>query len=406
MYATIANALHLPALGNTRYWRTVRLGGRAFMLAVLGFAATIVSQVIIPSLTTIGELAGGLGYLALIMPQVLLCLHGMVLRSVGVPLHKTWPLTFLSALIACVSAVVFSSVVSPTGVIAMVGLLFLVLTEGVWSWVAYIGLEMVVLVGMHLVQLPWMHDVPTITILHFAMIYLVGGIAARALSNLATHSVRLAAAKAQIAHMTAQQERDRISRDLHDRLGHNLVTIMLRTELAWRIAPEDSERSEKEVRAAHLLARQALEDMRRIAHDALTADLDAELTAAVELLESHGVVCRIRIGDQPEGEAADVLAWVVLEAVTNILRHSEPKNCTLELVRVDNSFRFTIENDGLSHTVPASAGFGLTGIGERVERIGGTSSTEVAGGWFRLRVSVPACDPAPEDSLADASSHE
>ncbi|HZX02114.1 sensor histidine kinase [Kribbella sp.] len=341
------------------------------------------------------------GYAALMMLQLLICLHGMVIRAVGMPLRRTWPLVVPSTLIALLVAIAFRSLLSPAGAIAMIGLLLLILTDGIWGWIAYLGLELLVLVGMWLWHLRIVANPDVLTIVYYTVLYVVGAIAVRAMSLLAVHAVQLAAAHAEIARMTLHQERDRISRDLHDRLGHNLVTIMLRTELAERLAAADVERSERESRTAHLLARQALEDMRGIAHDTLTADLDAELAAAVDLLESRGAVCQIRIGDQPEGAAGDVLAWVVREAVTNILRHSHPTNCTLELVRIESRFRFTIDNDGVAAGEPGAPGFGITGITERVERIGGTCTTETTGDRFRLRVTVPASNPPPDGPVGD-----
>ncbi|WP_158688068.1 sensor histidine kinase [Streptomyces sp. AA4] len=399
------NRFPWPVLGKARYWRTVRIGGRAFLLAAAAIFGVVISGVVTPGTAKVfvetSDLELSAWYAGLILLQTLICLHGLVFRAAGMSFRQTWPLTVLSTLIAAVVAIAFHAVQMPSGSISMVGLLLLILVRSEWVWAVAFG------IGLFTIGLLWWWSLPEsvqpddYAIAQGAVFGIVGAIAVRATSWLAIRTAELAAANAEIARLTVHQERTRISRDLHDRLGHNLVSIMLRTELAERLAAADRLQSERESRAAHRLARQTLQDMRNIAHGTLVADLDAELAAAIDLLESRGAVCQIRIGEQPEGAAAEVLAWVLRESVTNILRHSQPVNCTLELVRIGDRFEFMIGNDGLLSSESVAPGHGLGGIAERVERIGGTCSAESTGDRFVLRVTLPAISPVPEDAPAD-----
>jgi len=396
-----------PALDRARYWRTVRTGGRALALAAAGILGVVVGGAVTPGTSKVldetGDLLLALVYAGLILLQTLLCLHGLVFRAAGMGLRQTWPLTVVSALITIIVAAVFQPVQSPAGSMAIVGLLLLVLVRSGWVWVAFSGIGLLALVA-----LLWLWPMPEATmpdtdaIVQGSVFVLVGGVATRATAWLVIHTVELEAANAEIARLTLLQERTRISRDLHDRLGHNLVSIMLRTELAERFAADNSAQSERESRAAHRLARQTLHEMRAIAHGTLIADLEAELAAAVDLLESRGAVCQIRVGELPQGELAEVLAWVTREAVTNILRHSHPVNCTLEVALVGDRCEFMIDNDGLAASESVVAGHGLSGIAERVERVHGVCDTKIVGDRFRLRVSLPATVP----SLGDAKFHD
>ncbi|WP_406635389.1 sensor histidine kinase [Amycolatopsis sp. WGS_07] len=394
-----------PVLGKARYWRTIRIGGRAFLLAAAGIVGVVVGGVVTPGtgkiLVDTADLPLSAWYAVLTLLQTLICLHGLVFRAAGVQFRETWPLTVPSTLITVVVATAFHDVLSPAGAISMVGMLLLILVRNGWVWAVCCGIGLIALATFWLWPMPESSMPDDAAIAQGAVVGIVGAVAVRATSWLAFRTVELAAANAEIARLTVHQERTRISRELHDRLGHNLVSIMLRTELAERLAEGDRRQSERESRAAHRLARQTLQEMRSIAHGTLVADLDAELAAAIDLLESRGAVCQIRIGDQPEGAAAETLAWVVREAVTNILRHSQPVNCTLELVRIEDRFEFLIGNDGLLSTESVVPGHGLAGIAERVERIGGTYGAESTGDRFVLRVTLPANSPVPEDVPAD-----
>ncbi|GAB3491603.1 sensor histidine kinase [Amycolatopsis cihanbeyliensis] len=377
-----------------RAWRVARTGGRSFPLAVAGIVAFVLAGVLIPGAATIAGYSGhalaAIGYTTLLVLQLLICLYGLVLRVAGMTLRQTWPLLLASAVVACVLMIEFHHLLFPLGNISMFGVLLLILITNPWCWVAYLGTELLALAVLWLWAPPAPASLDTATTVQNCVIYLVGGIAMRSMTWLAVHAAQLAEAKAEIAWLTVTQERDRISQDLHDRLGQDLVSIMMRTELAGRLATTDPGRAERESRAAHLVARRASQEMRGIAHGTLVADLDAELAAAVELLESRGAACRLRIGEYPDGPAADVLAWVLRESVTNILRHSEPTICTLELVQTGDRFEFLIENDGVTGRGDAAPGRGLAGIAERVRRIGGTCGTEVTDGQFRLTATLAA----------------
>lgn len=391
-----------PVLGKALYWRTVRVGGRAFALAAAAIAGIVVGGVVTPGTAKVLEETSSLSlsvwYALLILLQTLICLHGLVFRAAGMQFRQTWPLIAVTTLIASFVAIIFHDVQSPAGAIAMISLLLLVLARNEWVWVVCLGVGMVAL-GLFLWWPMPDSSIPnTMAVVQSSVVIVVGAIAVRATAWLASRTVELAAANAEIARLTVQKERTRISRDLHDRLGHNLVSIMLRTELAERLAAVDTARAGRESKAAHVLAQQALQDMRGIAHGTLVADLDAELAAAIDLLESRGAACRIRIGEQPEGVVAETLAWVVREAVTNILKHSQPVNCELELIRVGDRFEFLIANDGLLAAESAAPGHGLAGIAERVECVGGTCDADADSDRFALRVTLPATVPQPEET--------
>jgi len=139
--------------------------------------------------------------------------------------------------------------------------------------------------------------------------------------------------------------------------------------------------------------------------------LAGELGAARELLAAAAVALA-QSGDlgelPPDAEAA--LAWAVREAVTNVIRHSRARRCSIALTRAGGRVAVEICDDGRAPAGGADgAGSGLRGLAERVEGLGGAvEAGPRARGGCRLAVSLPAemddgAGRLAEDERAEAS---
>jgi two-component system sensor histidine kinase DesK len=95
-----------------------------------------------------------------------------------------------------------------------------------------------------------------------------------------------------------------------------------------------------------------------------------------------------------------VLAWTVREAVTNVMRHSQAKRCSVRIINKDGQATIEVVDDGRGGT-PA-AGSGLRGLEERVRERGGTLTAEpLPHEGFRLRVTLPLREIlAPIDTVS------
>jgi two-component system sensor histidine kinase DesK len=193
-------------------------------------------------------------------------------------------------------------------------------------------------------------------------------------------------ARAQVATLAAEGERNRIARDLHDLLGHSLTTITVKAGLARRLAEQDPARTAVEIGEVEELARQALADVRAAVSSYRAVTLATELATAQEVLRATGVEAHVLSPtDVVDADLQELFGWVVREGTTNVVRHSRATTCTIEL----GPRSIVIADDGTGE--PAGLeGNGLTGLRERVRPFGGT--VEAAGppgqGW-RLAVSVP-----------------
>ncbi|MGE5802645.1 MAG: sensor histidine kinase [Gemmatimonadota bacterium] len=199
------------------------------------------------------------------------------------------------------------------------------------------------------------------------------------------------AARAGLAEVAIGRERLRISRDLHDLMGHSLSAVSLKGDLALRLLEHrEVGRAREEMQSLVAVARTAMHDLLRIPHTAPPISWPAELERATDLLTAAGIEPRVSVASGDLGAALDELfAWGLREGITNVLRHSQATACTISLSRTDGVIRLLIENDGAMLT--NEGGHGLSGLATRAAAVSGTVHSEpLVDGGFRLRIEAPA----------------
>lgn len=195
-------------------------------------------------------------------------------------------------------------------------------------------------------------------------------------------------AQSELDRMTGiEQERLRISRDLHDLLGHTLTTVAVKAELAQRLVSIDPNRATDEMREVAALARQSLTDVRSTVAGYREVSLPTELATAREVLRAAGIEADLppTVTSVPEDQR-ELFGWVVREGVTNAVRHSRAHRVTVRLL--DRGIE--VVDDGVRPTTSAGTdGTGLQGLAERVAAAGGhlTAGAADCGGW-RLAVEM------------------
>lgn len=200
------------------------------------------------------------------------------------------------------------------------------------------------------------------------------------------------AARGDLAQLAIIRERARFARDLHDLLGYSLSAITLKAELARRLVSANPGRSRDEIAELLDIARQALADVRTVSSGYRNISLSKEADAVASLLTAAGIEARVEISCGPLEEQADtVLATVVRESVTNMLRHSSARSCSIEAHLEDDTVRLRILNDGIPRNAATGRpGGGLENLAIRLDAIGGRLTVTLHYGQFDLLAEAPA----------------
>jgi signal transduction histidine kinase len=185
-----------------------------------------------------------------------------------------------------------------------------------------------------------------------------------------------------VEQLAVANERNRLARDLHDILGYTLATVVVKAEAAKRLIPTDPERARGELDRLQELSRDGLSEVRRsvaglrdaaaaagVWHEAIGLFVDG---FAVET----GLCIKHEFAPLPKEHDPALemcLFRVIQESLTNVSRHAHASCVRVTLCVAEGSVVLTVEDDGVgagpSGSVPA--GFGLRGMRERVEHLGG-----------------------------------
>lgn len=184
-------------------------------------------------------------------------------------------------------------------------------------------------------------------------------------------------ARERIARHQIDEERQRISRELHDIIGRTLVAASLRTQTALRLIDSDSEacRAQLEQVGSTLTAGQA--QLRVLVRGQAVIGLDTELDTARDLFERLGVTLEVDAAPVADQDTQMLVAGVLREAITNMLKHSRPRQARITVIAEGASTRLTVVNDGapLSPAARSStsggSGTGLLEHSRTLARAGG-----------------------------------
>ena len=185
------------------------------------------------------------------------------------------------------------------------------------------------------------------------------------------------------AKLEMVSERERIAHDVHDVLGHSLTVITLKADLARKLLHADPDRADAELEAIAQLSRSSLAEVRSTVTRLRIPDFSGEIQASERALQTASVTAKLPDAERAlsaVGVNSSLFSWVLREAVTNIVRHSQAGFCE---VRVSNTGLEILDN-GVGIPAEYAAGSGIKGMKSRVESAGGTLIIEDAPArWLR-----------------------
>jgi two-component system sensor histidine kinase DesK len=334
--------------------------------------------------------------------------HSWAVRQGSRP--RAWPFTLgLQALPLLVYAFFLPPTAANFPPAAFLAGSVLLLVPGRWRWAGFAAMVASWAV-LYAIVLP--HEPPAGThgallVLYIAASAVLTGLVVYGLSRMARMARELEALRGRLARAAMARERLRVARDVHDLLGLGLSAVALKADLAGKLIGRDTPRAAAEIAEMSRICAAVRADIRLVTHDDQRLSLAAELTAARQILASAGIAVSASMPGGPLPAVADaVLAPVLREAVTNILRHSAATRCTIE-ADAGRALRLVVGNDGAPDQPGVAAGrpdacggAGLANLTARVQAAGGGLFARHARGRFELTVEVPLTAEAPLNAAA------
>lgn len=222
---------------------------------------------------------------------------------------------------------------------------------------------------------------------------------------------REAALAQEVELLAADLERTRIARDIHDSLGHTLMSLDIQLELAQQLYEKDAGQARQALSTSKMLASQSVKEVRRavatIRDEAF--DLSAALAQLIEQFRSSAAVSvesQLELPKLPLHTNHQIFC-IVKEGLENIRRHSQARSVRVESYLSSDGLSLNLIDDGVGFN-PAlpQSGFGLRGMQERVQLIGGRMNISSAlGQGTALRITIPGRYGRRPDALIGSFGH-
>ncbi len=279
-----------------------------------------------------------------------------------------------------------------------------------WRWAVYIGVLAAVVLPIGLSHSDWISAVYNAVVVSAAIFFVVvvsqmrineqiaRQESERMTADLELANTLLAAYATQAEDMAMTRERNRLAREIHDNLGHYLTIVNVQIEAARTVMNSDPERAMDALEIAQELTRKGLSRVResvqalresplggRPIHEAI-ADLLSETQGAgiVTDLELIGTPCDL------DEKIELTLFRAAQESLTNVRRHARASRVDIKIdFSNQGEVRLDIVDNGIGAT-RLDEGFGLLGMKERIQTLGGDIKVVTSKGkGFRLQISVP-----------------
>ena len=159
---------------------------------------------------------------------------------------------------------------------------------------------------------------------------------------------------AKINLLLTENERSRIGQDLHDSLGHTFAMLSVKTDLALQLFQMEAyPQVEKEIREIQQISKESMREVRTIVENLKSRTLTSELETVKKMLEIAGI--DVEIANQLDTasltqELESTASMILLELVTNIIKHAKASKVYLKLERTEKELILTVRDDGCGFT--------------------------------------------------------
>lgn len=200
----------------------------------------------------------------------------------------------------------------------------------------------------------------------------------------------LLATQSLLSEATKQSERLRISRNIHDVVGHHLTALTINLQVASHLSEGKAKES---VEQSYSVAKLLLSDVRAAVSEIRDMSI-IDLHGALQRLFDNTPKLKVKFNYEAdikitEVSVAEMVLRAVQEALTNALKHGSASGIWIDLsCDSDNALLLLIKSDGCSETVIVP-GNGLTGMKERVHALDGSFACVVEPPYFKIAISIP-----------------
>ncbi len=181
-----------------------------------------------------------------------------------------------------------------------------------------------------------------------------------------------------VKELVAIEERNKIARDIHDTLGHSMTGVIMQIEMADHMIGKDDDSVSKLLSNAKCSAREGLQKIREIVE---TLEPNKNISKGIEsikvLINRFKEITRVDISLKIKGRVVrtsetvnTVLYRVIQESLTNSIRHGHANRININIKYLEHNINFIIQDNG-NGADKIHKGFGLKGIINRIESIGG-----------------------------------
>jgi signal transduction histidine kinase len=177
----------------------------------------------------------------------------------------------------------------------------------------------------------------------------------------------------ELNRLSVVEERNRIARDIHDNLGHNMTALIMQLQMAEHYMKTGSGKSQEMLQNSIQTARDSLSSIREVVEtlrgkEIIVSPEKAIRTLVDEFSKKTGVEINLKVNGKAvlDEKSGTALYHILQECLTNSVRHGEAEKIDVELIYSENSVSFSINDNG-SGAENIKEGFGMKGIRERVD---------------------------------------
>ena len=200
----------------------------------------------------------------------------------------------------------------------------------------------------------------------------------------------------QVEELTLIRERNRISGEIHDTVGHKMTALLVQLQVAKELMDSRPETSKEKLELCEGLARETLQEIRLSVRTLKDHDQPQSFVTTIrKLLEDYQVMTGLASSFTVKGDVSTIpisiqldLTRVIQESITNAVRHGEAKECSVTLEISETIVEISIKDDGQG-AAEINPGFGLKHMRDRIHEHGGTTVFESTKEGFRVKATVP-----------------